>query len=121
MLEAEYIAKKKLCDFDNDPVACFTLAAYEAYNKSFKSWDDGGLIAITLPQGRVIRVSKRPLVAMAPTGSSLVCSKCMASFTDFGEFEKHCRQEEEIKIPAKKQSVRSYDNSAPNPIWWLSP
>ncbi|MGI0037836.1 MAG: hypothetical protein ACRD99_05720, partial [Nitrososphaera sp.] len=63
-LHAEYVSKKKACDFENDPVACFTLSAYEIYEKSFKSWEDGGLIAITLPRGRVIRISKKPLITM---------------------------------------------------------
>ncbi len=62
-LHTEYISKKKLCDFENDPVACFTLSVYEEFEKHFKSWQDGGIIAITLPQDRAIRISKRPLIS----------------------------------------------------------
>ena len=62
-LHTEYISAKKLCDFENDPVACFTLSVYEEFEKHFKSWQDGGIIAINLPQGRVIRISKRPLIS----------------------------------------------------------
>jgi hypothetical protein len=120
-LYTEYISKKKQCDFENDPVACFTLSAYEQYDKNFRSWDDGGLIAITLPRGRVIRVSKKPLITIAAGAGSMICSKCMSSFTDFAKFEKHCREEEENKVPAKKKIVKSYENAAPNPIWWLAP
>lgn len=120
VLHKEYISKKKQCDFENDPVACFTLSAYEIYEKSFKSWDDGGLIAITLPRGKVIRVSKKPLITIAVGARNLVCSKCTASFSDPVEFEKHCREEEEIKVPARKQTVKSKDNDAQNPNWWLS-
>jgi hypothetical protein len=78
-LHTEYISKKKSCDFENDPVACFTLSVYEEFEKHFKSWEDGGLIAITLPQDRVIRVSKKPLISMVSDSkaSYLVCSKCM--------------------------------------------
>lgn len=119
-LHAEYISKKRLCDFENDPVACFTLSAYEAYEKSFRSWDSGGLIAITLPRGKVIRVSKQPLITISSGGGQLICSKCMTTFTDLSEFETHCRQEEELKVPVKKQVAKTYDNAAPNPIWWLS-
>src|SRR6185503_915929 len=119
-LHAEYIRKKKQCDFENDPVACFTLSAYEIYDKSFKSWEDGGLIAITLPRGKVIRVSKRPLIRIAAGAGNFVCKKCNATFTDLNEYEKHCRQEEELKDPAKKQ-IKSYDNATPNSIGALSP
>lgn len=121
VLHAEYISKKKQCDFENDPVACFTLSAYEIYDKSFKSWEEGGLIAISLPQGRVIRVSKKPLITIASGAGNLVCSKCMATFTDASEFEKHRTQEAEVKVPARKQISRQFDNAASNQIGWLSP
>jgi hypothetical protein len=121
-LHTEYISKKKSCDFENDPVACFTLSAYEEFEKHFKSWLDGGIIAITLPQDRVIRISKRPLVTITADSktSYLVCSKCLTSFTDLDEFEKHCRQENEAK-PAEKKTPEKYADVAPNPIWWLAP
>ena len=118
-LHSEYISRKKLCDFENDPVACFTLSAYEEFERHFKSWQDGGLIAIALPQGGVIRISKKPLISVL-TGSKggMVCSRCMASFTDVDEFERHCREEKEDK-PAKPKESR-YDDAAPNPIWWFA-
>ncbi|HLG36598.1 MAG TPA: hypothetical protein VI338_00565, partial [Nitrososphaera sp.] len=118
-LHAEYISKKKQCDFDNDPVACFTLSAYEIYEKSFRSWEDGGLIAITLPRGKVIRVSKKPLITIAAGAGNFVCKKCMATFTDLNEYEKHRRQEEEIKVSVKKQ-IKSLDNVAPKQVGLLS-
>lgn len=118
-LHAEYICKKKQCDFDNDPVACFTLSAYEIYEKSFRSWEDGGLIAITLPRGKVIRVSKKPLITIAAGAGNFVCKKCMATFTDLNEYEKHRRQEEVIKVSVKKQ-IKSHDNVAPKQVGLLS-
>ena len=128
-LHAEYVSKKKQCDFDNDPVACFTLSAYEQYDKSFRSWDDGGLFAITLPRGKVIRVSKKPLITVASNGGHFICEKCSVAFSDLDEFEKHRKQEKEVEkvveVTAKKKaassSSSSYDNVAPNPIWWLAP
>lgn len=71
---------------------------YEEFEKHFKSWQDGGIIAITLPQDGVIRISKRPLISVVTDSkdSYLVCNKCMASFSDLHEFEKHCRSENEI-------------------------
>ena len=117
-LHAEYISKKRQCDFDNDPVACFTLSAYETYEKSFKSWEDGGLIAITLPRNRVIRVSKKPLITMAAGAGNLMCVKCLATFSTLDEYEKHCKEEEEMKVQVKKRPAQSYDYHVPNPIWW---
>lgn len=122
-LHTEYISKKKSCDFENDPVACFTLSGYEEFEKHFKSWEDGGLIAITLPQDKVIRVSKKPLISIVSNSKAgyLVCSKCMASFTDIDEFAKHCKHENDKPVqqsPAKKES---FADTPPNPIWWLSP
>jgi hypothetical protein len=64
-LHEEYISKKKSCDFENDPVACFTLGVYEEFEKHFKSWEDGGLVTIDLPRDRAIRISKNPLISIA--------------------------------------------------------
>lgn len=122
-LHREYISMKKSCDFENDPVACFSLSVYEAFERHFKSWQDGGIISIVLPSDRTIRVSKKPLVSIV-TGSRtsyLVCSKCMASFTDLDEFERHCRQEEENKAkPAIQKQRLRHDEIPPNPIWWFT-
>jgi hypothetical protein len=122
-LHSEYISKKKSCDFENDPVACFTLSAYEEFERHFKSWQDGGIIAITLPHDRVIRISKKPLISVAADSraSYLVCNKCQASFTDLDEFEKHRRQENEAKPVEKKIVTEKDDYVPPNPIWWITP
>jgi hypothetical protein len=122
-LHSEYISKKKSCDFENDPVACFILSSYEEFEKHFKSWQDGGIIAITLPHDRVIRISKKPLVTITADSkaSYLVCSKCLTSFTNLDEFEKHCRQENEAKPAEKKSPAEKHENVPPNPIWWLAP
>ncbi|HEY3094285.1 MAG TPA: hypothetical protein VGJ42_00845 [Nitrososphaera sp.] len=121
-LHSEYISKKKLCDFENDPVACFTLSVYEEFERHFKSWQDGGLIAITLPHDRVIRISKKPLISVTvdSKASYLVCSKCQASFMDLDEFEKHCRQENEAKPVEIKEAEKS-DYMPPDPLWWITP
>lgn len=120
-LHSEYVSKKRLCDFENDPVACFSLSVYEEFEKHFKSWQDGGIIAITLSQSRVIRISQKPLISIVTDSkvSYLVCNKCMTSFTDLDEFEKHCRNENEAK-PAKAKETERHDNVTPNPIWWFT-
>jgi hypothetical protein len=122
-LHSEYISKKKSCDFENDPVACFTLSAYEEFERHFKSWQDGGIIAIALPHDRIIRISKKPLISVAVDSKSsyLVCNKCQASFTDLDEFEKHRRQENEAKPVEKKNVTEEDDYVPPNPIWWITP
>jgi hypothetical protein len=121
-LHSEYINKKRSCDFENDPVACFNLSAYEEFERHFKSWEDGGMIAIVLPHEKVIRVSKKPLISMVNEKTSyLVCSKCLASFTDLNEFERHSRQENEVKSEGKKSKVEKNDEIPLNPIWWLTP
>jgi hypothetical protein len=120
-LHSEYISKKKLCDFENDPVACFALSAYEEFEKHFKSWQDGGIIAIALPQDRVIRISKKPLISVVADSkvSHLVCSKCQASFTNLDEFERHRSQEKEAKPGEKKSRVKKYP--PPDPLQWITP
>lgn len=127
-LHKEYIASRKSCDFENDPVACFNVTAYEEFEKHFKAWEDGGLIAISLSRDRAIRVRKTPLISIAPSKDAndyLVCDKCQAAFADLGEFEKHYRQEiDAVKsIEKKKQEKKkedSYRDIPPNPIWWLT-
>ena len=124
-LHNEYISKKKCCDFENDPVACFTLSVYEEFEKHFKSWEDGGMMTITIPGGMAIRISKKPLmsvVSAAGVSHHLVCSKCLASFTDIDEFTRHCKQENDAKLVQKNTTKQvAIDNTPPNPIWWLSP
>ncbi|HEV8404396.1 MAG TPA: hypothetical protein VGQ13_00665 [Nitrososphaera sp.] len=122
-LHREYISKKKSCDFENDPVACFTLTPYEEFEKHFKSWQDGGIISITLPHERVIWVSKKPLISITADSkiSYLVCNKCLASFTDLDEFEKHRRQENESKPVEKKKLVENRDYVPPDPFSWITP
>ena len=121
-LHNDYISKKKSCDFENDSIACFSLPAYEEFEKHFKSWQDGGIIAITLPHDRVIRISNKPLVTVIAESkaSYLVCQKCMTSFTDIDEFEKHCRQENELKPSKVKEPEKHEKDVAPNPIWWFA-
>jgi hypothetical protein len=102
-LHAEYISKKKSCDFENDPVACFTLSAYEEFEKHLKSWEDGGLIAITLPRNRVIRVTKKPLFSVVNT-PTYICDSCLVTFGSVGGLVKHYKAKhpemiEKVTIP----------------------
>ena len=60
-LHKEYIDNKKIRDFENDPTACFNLGTYEEFEKNLKSWEEGGLIKITLPANKIIRISKSPI------------------------------------------------------------
>ena len=64
-LHREYINNKKICDFENDPTACFNLGIYEEFEKNLKSWEEGGIIKIMLPVKKAIRVSKSPIFSLA--------------------------------------------------------
>jgi hypothetical protein len=102
-LHQEYIAKKKACEFDSDPVACFNLSIYEEFEKHLESWNDGGLIAISLPGDRVIRVSKRPLFSVSKEPAE-VCDVCQLSFGSVKELVKHYSEKhpamiERVTIP----------------------
>lgn len=114
-LHTEYIQNKKSCDFENDPVACFTLSVYEQFEKHFKSWQDGGLIAISLPHGRIVRVTQKPLVSIVSNSGYLVCDKCATSFTSLEEYEKHSRMEEAKLMDKKNQQKVSYEKATPAP------
>lgn len=122
-LHSEYISKKKSCDFDNDPVACFTLSAYEEFEKHFKSWQDGGIIAINLPDDKVIRISKKPLISVTADSKVgyLVCNKCQASFTNLDEFESHRLHENEARPAEKKKVAEKDDYVPPDSIQWITP
>ena len=60
-LHRESIHQKKLCLFENDTAACFNIEIYEHFEKSFKSWEEGGLIRIMLTIDKPVWVSKKPL------------------------------------------------------------
>ncbi|MDQ3903805.1 MAG: hypothetical protein M3247_09235 [Thermoproteota archaeon] len=124
-LHNEYINNKRSCDFENDPVACFNLSAYEDFERHFKSWEDGGMIAIFLPNDRIIRLSKKPLISMVNEKAGyLICIKCSRSFSDLNEFDKHQRQENNVNPPPEKKGktgISKDDNVPLNPIWWLTP
>lgn len=102
-LHAEYLFKKRSCDFDNDPVACFALSVYEEFEKHLKSWEEGGLIEITLPRNQAIRVSKKPLISFVKT-PTFVCDTCLHVFGAAKEMVDHYKSRhpehiEKVTIP----------------------
>lgn len=102
-LHREYMDRKKSCEFDSDPVACFNLSLYEEFEKHYASWNDGGLVAISLPGDRTIRVSKRPLFSVSRTPAE-TCDVCRLSFGSTKELVKHYREKhpamiEKVTIP----------------------
>lgn len=125
-LDKEYAEKKKSCELDNDPLACYTVSFYEQFEKHFKSWQDGGIIAIKLPRNRIINLSKRPLFSVAVADdkpSRHVCEKCLAVFADIKELEKHYQeghaqsQTEKTKGYVIKTESDIDGYYAKNPIW----
>lgn len=125
-LENEYRERKERCEFENDPVACFNLSFYEEFEKHFKSWQDGGMIAIKLPQNRVINISKRPLfavtVAPSSTPSLHMCEKCLATFADIVKLEEHYELIHKRLSGntgyAIKVSSEADEQYSKNPVWW---
>ncbi len=125
-LDREYAEKKKSCELENDPLACYTVSFYEQFEKHFKSWQDGGIIAVKLPQNRTINLSKKPLFSVAVTDSDKpsrhVCEKCLAVFADIKELEKHYEQ---MHASSRTEKTKEYviktesniDGYAKNPIW----
>ncbi len=97
-IHEEYIAKKKLCEFDNDPVACFNLSLYEEFEKHLKSWNDGGMIAISLPGDKAIRVSKKPLISFARLSAAEICDVCKLSFGSVKELVRHYKEEHPVMV-----------------------
>jgi hypothetical protein len=63
-LHIEYIKNKKNCNFENDATACYNLGVYEEFEKDLKSWEEGGLLKITLPRNKAIRISKYPIFSL---------------------------------------------------------
>lgn len=99
-IHEDYMAKKRACDFENDPVACFNLSIYEEFEKHLKSWDDGGMLAISLPGNRTIRVSKKPLFSVSKSPAES-CEECRMTFATVKELVKHYRE----KHPASIEKV----------------
>lgn len=102
-LHKEYLEKRNACEFENDPVACFNLSVYEAFEKHYKSWEDGGMVAISLPGNRTIRISKKPLFSVSNTPAES-CDECRMTFGTVKELvrhynEKHPAMIEKVMIP----------------------
>lgn len=103
-IHQEYISKKKACDFENDPVACFNLSIYEEFERHLKSWEDGGIIAIALPGDKIVRVSKKPLISFSKLSSAEICDECKLTFGSIKEVVKHYNEHhpdmiEKVTIP----------------------
>lgn len=96
-IHQEYIEKKKACEFESDPVACFNLSPYEEFEKQYRSWNDGGMIAISLPGNRTLRVSKEPLFAVSKTPAD-TCDVCMQAFGSGKELVKHFKDKHPAMI-----------------------
>jgi hypothetical protein len=96
-IHEEYMIKKRACDFENDPVSCFNLSTYEEFEKNFKSWEDGGMLAISLPGNRTIRVSKKPLFSVSKSPAE-ICEECRMTFATVKELTKHYREKHPAKI-----------------------
>lgn len=129
-IHKEYLEKKRSCEFEQDPVACFNVTQYEEFEKHFKSWQDGGIIAIHLPRKRILRVSKRPLFSVKVSENQQtgrhVCEKCLAAFSSIDDLEKHYEAEHGVDTTATEKDkgiiIKTESDIdeyyVHNPMWW---
>jgi hypothetical protein len=136
-LHERYLTLKKSCEFDSNPVACFNLPPLEQFETHFQLWQEGGIITISIEEGKVIRIinEKRKKKKTPAATSSLVtnesqnqrftCSMCSSTFSDSEEYYRHRVREIEIvknrqnqPDTAEMEFIRDKD-IPPNPIWWL--
>jgi hypothetical protein len=136
-LHKKYLTLKKSCEFDRNPVACFNLPPLEQFETHFQLWQEGGIITISIEEGKVIRIvnekreeKKAPsatssLVTNEPQNQRFTCSMCSSTFSDSEEYYRHRVREIEIvknrqnqPDKAEMEFIREKD-IPPNPIWWL--
>ena len=134
-LHKQYVDSKRSCETENDPTACFNISLYEEFERHYATWQDGGLITIELPDGTAIgiRNNKYVLTSQATgtskpghdisleSSSSYTCTKCFAVFKNLDEFEKHLKQEKDVKPTDRGKGDRDKNKKIPpNPIWWTT-
>lgn len=132
LLHKQYVDSKRSCEAEGDPTACFNISLYQEFERHFATWQDGGLIAIELPDGTAVRIRNNvlssPAIGTSKLGpntipdSSYTCNRCSAVFKSLDEFEKHLKQEKDVKPmdKEKKDNADSTKNIPPNPIWWTT-
>lgn len=125
-LHTEYISAKRSCSTENDAVACYSMTAYNEFERRYASWQDGGLIEISLPNGESIwvRNSSAPTSDVESTNIArqqslpYVCKKCGTAFKTLEELDTHIKKEKEVKPSKRSYTLPSRDGIPPNPIWW---
>lgn len=137
-LHEKYVASKRSCELENDPIACFNLLPLKQFEEHFQSWQDDGIIRISLPEGRALRIKnsrknqeEETVGQTVPTNRAaanphFVCSTCSAAFSDSEQYSRHRIHEAKMKkknvllqIAAEKKRTASKQDVPPNPIWWL--
>ena len=137
-LHEKYLLLKKSCEFDSNPVACFNIPPLEQFETHFQLWREGGIITISIEEGKAIRIinEKREekkntaavtssLVTNGSQNQRFTCSMCSSTFSDSEEYYRHRVREVEIVKNREKQpdtSEREFireKDIPPNPIWWL--
>ena len=124
-IHKEYLQKMRSCEFEQDPVACFNVSLYKKFEKHFKSWHDGGIITIHLPQNRVVSLSKRPLFSVMvsekqQTGSH-TCERCLAAFSGLDELERHYEKEQQHPPLKASKDIPSRGNQISRILYFEKP
>jgi hypothetical protein len=55
-LHKKYLELNKSCKFDNNPMARFNMPSYRQFEKHFQLWQEGGILTISTPGGRILRI-----------------------------------------------------------------
>jgi len=138
-LHYKYVASKRSCELENDPIACFNLLPLKQFEEHFQSWKDDGIIRLSLPGGKAIRIKNTrneqevevtdeiALANEAAPHPHFVCSACSATFADSEQYSRHRMHEAEMKKrkklflerAAEKRRTAAKQDIPPNPIWWL--
>jgi hypothetical protein len=136
-LHEKYLTLKKSCELESDPVACFNMPPLEQFETHFQLWQEGGIITISIEEGKVIRIiNEKREEKKAPATTSLsimnesqnerfTCSMCSSTFSDSEEYSKHRLREIELVKNRRNQPDTAEKEFArqkeipPNPIWWL--
>jgi len=132
-LHKKYLELNKSCEFDNNPMARFNMPPYRQFEKHFQLWQEGGMLTISTPAGKILRIRNEkkslsaPSAEQKPAEPHFTCSQCSTTFSDGEEYALHRMRE--IEAGKKRKNLRSRaseenddgggDKDIPlNPIWW---
>lgn len=113
-LHKKYLELNKSCEFDNNPMARFNMPSYRQFEKHFQLWQEGGILTISTPGGRILRIRNEKIgkksssaasAEQKPAEPSCTCSQCSTTFSDGEEYVLHRMRE--IEAGKKRENRHS--------------